>query len=135
MRVVDSEAPSNPLRIVAIVGLISLAADAYYAIAQHRFDVFTLLRLLLWLTFLFFYARRARWAWHVIVAEGPLFFCLYWALYFLGDLSHQPYFRTISSLRIVFFIHLLIVAGLLIWLIRIRERYFLYIREAVSEKT
>ena len=135
MRIVNSEPRSNPLTIVAVVTALSLAVTVYRAIVQQDLDTFVLLRVIVEAAFLFFYARRLRWAWHVAVAIGPLFFCVYWAQYFLGGLGHQPYFPTIGALRIVFLLHLAIVSGLLIWLFRIRKRYFFYINEALPERT
>jgi hypothetical protein len=131
----DPAVPRNPLRVFAVIALVSIAADLYYILFQHRVDALIVLGLISGAAFLVLYIRCSAWAWHLTVAQGPVFLLLFWLLFFLGGLSHPPRVHNVGFMSVVFLFQVALLVGVIVWLFWIRESYLRYVQDASSPKT
>ena len=102
---------------------------------HHAFDVLAFVRLPVAVAFLILYQSKSRWAWYLIVVWWPFAVLAYWILRFTGYSRYQPRVHSTSfDLGFVLFDVVLFVA-VLVWLLRIRQRYIRYIQDANSSET
>ncbi len=132
----DPTALRNPLRFVALVAVMSVIIDVTEPLVFHRaFDVLVFVRIPAAVAFLILYQSKSRLAWHLIVVWWPFAFLAYWILRFTGYSRYQPRVHSTGfDLGFALFDVALFVA-VLVWLLRIRERYIRYIQDANSSET
>jgi hypothetical protein len=132
----DPTAPRNPLRFVALVAVMCVIIDVTEPLVFHRaFDVLAFVRIPVAVAFLILYQSKSRWAWHLILVWWPFAFLGYWILRFTGYSRYQPRVDSTGfDLAFALFDVALFVA-VLVWLLRIRERYIRYVQEANSLET
>jgi hypothetical protein len=126
----------NPLRFVALVAVVSVVTDVTEPLVFHRaFDVLAFVRIPAAIAFLILYQSKSRWAWHLIVVWWPFAFLAYWILWFTGYSRYQSRVHSTGfDLGFAIFDVALSVA-VLVWLLRIRERYIRYIQDTSSSET
>jgi len=130
----DPAAPRNPLRFVAIVAIMSVILGAPFMF-RRAFDALTILSISVALVFLILYQSKSRWAWHWVVAWVPVPSLLYWLLRFSGYAPYQPRVHSLAGDLIGILFQVVFLAAALVWLLRVRERYFGYIHDATSQQT
>ena len=130
----EPAAGGNPLRIFAVVAVISLVADAYYIFGEHRIDAMIVVGAIAAIAFLFLYARHSIWAWYLVVIEGPVFLLLYWLLLAMGGLSRPPRPAPVGFHIGVTAFQIALLMGVTIWLFMLREPYSRYIADARSHQ-
>jgi hypothetical protein len=127
----DPRAPRNPLRFVVIVAIMSVILDATEPFILHRaFDTLNILHISVPLLFLVLYQSKSRWTWHLVVAWIPFTVLLYWVLRLGGYARYQPRIHSLGSELVGVSFQFAFLVAVLLWLGRIRERYFRYIEDA-----
>src|SRR5713101_7430336 len=87
----DPTAPRNPLRLVALVAVMSIILDATEPfVFYRRFDIVAIVRIPAALLFLILYQSKSRWAWHLVVVWVPFAFFAYLILWFSRYSWYQP---------------------------------------------
>jgi hypothetical protein len=124
-------AARNPLRFVAIVAVMSVILGLTEPFVFHRaFDVVAIIDISVAVVFLALYQLKSRWAWHLVLASVPFTFVLYWILRFSGYARYQPRVHSLAFELIGVLFQFAFLAVVLVWLLRVRERYFRYIEDA-----
>ena len=131
----EPAAGGNPLRIFAVVAVVSLVGDAYYIVGQHRVDAMIILGIVSAAAFLFLYARLSMWAWYFVVIEGPVFLLLYWLLLAVGGLSRPPRPAPLGFHIAVSVFQIALLVGVMVWLFMLRGPYSRYTKDVRSPKT
>jgi hypothetical protein len=119
----------NPLRYVAFAALALTIMDVAAPLVFHRaMDVMEIVQIPVAILFLVLYQLRSRWAWHVVAAWIPFGFFAYWILRSSGYSRYQPRPHEPSVVFTAVF-HAALCAGLFLWVIRARTRYFRYLQD------
>jgi hypothetical protein len=126
----------NPLRVVAIVAIISVILNATGPFVFHRaFDTLNILHISAALLFLILYQSKSRWAWHLVIAWVPFTVAAYWILRLSGYARYQPRVHSLAGDLIGALFQFVFLTALLVWLLRVRERYFRYIGDPTSHES
>ena len=124
----------NPLRFVAIVAVISVILEVTEPFVFHRaFDVVAVIDISVAVLFLALYQSKSRWAWHLVVAWVPFTLLLYWILRLSGYSRYQPRVQSFPAEIVGDLFQFAFFALVLLWLCRIRDRYFRYTQDAQQE--
>jgi hypothetical protein len=130
----DPKAPRNPLRFVAIVAVMSVILEVTEPFVFHRaFDLVAIVDIFVAVIFLAFYQSKSRWAWHLVVAWVPFTLVLYWILRLSGYARYQPRVHSLAAEVIGDLFQFAFFAAVLVWLLRIRDRYFRYSEDAQKQ--
>jgi len=131
----DPSAPRNPLGFVALVAVMSIILDATEPFFFHRsFDILSIVRIPTALAFLILYQSKSRWAWYIVTAWLPFSWFAFWLLRFAGYSRYQPRVHGVSQIvgQLLF---ILVIAAVIFWLFRVRDRYLRFIGDARLQET
>ena len=132
----DPTAPQNPLRLVAIVAIISVIIGVTEPFVFHRaFDFIAIIDISVACLFLVLYVSKSRWAWGLVVAWLPLGAVFYRILRVCGYARYQPRVHSPVWDLVGVLFQFAFVFAVVWWLVRIRQRYLDYIVYARSEET
>jgi hypothetical protein len=130
----DPTAPRNPLRFVAIVAVMSVILGVTQPFVFHRaFDVVAIIDISVAVVFFALYQSKSRWTWHLVVAWVPFTLVLYWILRLSGYARYQPRVHSLAAEIIDDLFQFAFFAAVLVWLLRIRDRYFRYSEDAQQQ--
>jgi hypothetical protein len=127
-------AQRNPLRYVAgglLVGIILALIEPWLFHRPAR--VLDIAFVPAALIFLILYRRNSKFAWHICVFWVLFTFFAYWVFRLAGYQPYQP--RAHENVSFTLLSHVVLCAFSLIWLFRMRERYFRYIDATFSHPT
>jgi hypothetical protein len=130
----DPTAPRKLLRFVAIVAVMSVILGVTQPFVFHRaFDVVAIIDISVTVVFLALYQSKSRWAWHLVVAWVPFTLVLYWILRLSGYARYQPRVHSLVAEVIGDLFQFVFFAGVLAWLLHVRDRYFRYTEDAQQQ--
>jgi len=130
----DPTAPRNPLRFVAIVAVMAVILGVTEPFFFHRaVDVVAIIDISVAVVFLVLYQSKSRWAWHLVVAWVPFTLVHYWILRLSGYARYQPRVHSLAAEVIGDLFQFAFLAAVLVWLFRIRHRYFRYTENAQQQ--